>query len=181
MLPTTASWCPGRAGSAGAHGARGTPDYEADGAADGATDGATDGAAELELGAADGTAEAGAVEAGEAGGFGATDGATDGTRIGVSLGTAVADGVQAARAATRATDRAAVAIARFITMTSNTESARTCEGPFATQRRSTGAIPHGTRPSVPAGRCLRVEVLQLRDTTQAGGHASFFASIGPCR
>jgi hypothetical protein len=163
----------------GARQREGRRNYEADGAADGLTEGATDGAAELELGAADGTAEAGA--AGEAGGFGATDGATDGTRIGVSLGTAVADGVQAARAATRATDRAAVAIARFITMTSNTESARTCEGPFATQRRSTGAIPDGTRPSVPAGRCLRVEVLQLRDTTQAGGHASFFASIGPCR
>jgi hypothetical protein len=162
----------------GARQREGRRNYEADGAADGATDGATDGA-ELELGAADGTAEAGATD--EAGGLGATDGATDGTRIGVSLGTAVADGVQAARAATRATDRAAVVIARFITMTSNTESARTCEGPFARQRRSTGAIRHGTRPSVPAGRCLRVEVLQLRDTTQAGGHASFFASIGPCR
>ncbi len=93
----------------------------------------TDGAAELELGAADGTAEAGAAETGAAGELGATDGATDGTRIGVSLGTAVADGVQAARAATRATDRAAVAIVRFITMTSNRESARTCAGPFAMQ------------------------------------------------
>jgi hypothetical protein len=107
----------------GARQREGRRTYEADGAADGLTEGATDGAAELELGAADGTAEAGAAEAGaagEAGGFGATDGATDGTRIGVSLGTAVADGVQAARAPRRETDRAAVAIARFITMTSRT-------------------------------------------------------------